>query len=205
MIAGIALGVVAAVAMALRRRQERSILEAWAGRHGWQMEPSATELTRLLSCSSLMKIGHSRRFSAIAADPQGVRLFEYACETGFEHDREQHRWFGAIVPVDHRHSHTVFTHEPWVVAVAMKPSYELIPSGNGVDAGEHRTGVMLAEDPVEWKDLPATELGKRLGKESSNRSWEVLPGCLLCFEPVPGDESQVSELASAAKEIARFL
>jgi hypothetical protein len=207
MIAAVALGLVAAVAMALRRRQERSILEGWAARHGWTLETAETaEMPMKLAGSVLLQIGHSRRFSAIAGDPQGVRLFEYACETGFEHEREQHHWVGVVVPVEHDKPRATFTREDWAIALAVRPGFEQIVLGDSVAAASDKNmRIALVEDAELWRVALASELGKRLTAEASARTWEVIPGALVGFEAAPRDESSVTELASAGKEIARLL
>ena len=206
MIAGIALGLVAAVALALRRRQERSVVEDWAARHGWTLEAGATEMARRLAASALMQIGHSRRFSAIAADPHGVRLFEYGCETGFEHDREQHRWIGVFVPVDHGRTRAVISNEEWVIAAAMQPGYERIaPADSSKVDTTNSQRIALVEDGEAWRKSLNEELGRRLAAEPMQRSWQVLTGSLVGFEPAPIGDAGVTELASAGKEIARLL
>ena len=202
MIAAIALGIVAAVAMTLRRRQERSILLDWAARHGWTLIEDGRELYARLTDAALMQIGHSRRFSAIARDPQGVTVFEYGCETGFEHTREQHRWIGVWIPTAHRHRRAAISREAWVLAAAARPFLERREIAVA-DKGHDSRSIALVEDPLEWESPPA-ELSGKLTSEPP-RSWEILLDSVLGYQPATDDEAGISGIVSAAKEVAVLL
>lgn len=204
--AGSSLAVVAGVAIALRRRQERSNLEGWAQRHGWTVDRDRGDALRdRLSAAALMQIGHSRRMAAVIRDANDVVLFEYFCETGLEHDRQTHRWVGVVVPVFCKLGRATFTREPWVVSAATAPGMIRIDHGESTPGSNARRFTLLTDDPPAWASRLEGEFGRRLAADSTPRTWELLGDCLLGYQPGPIPDEQVAELASSGKELAKLI
>ncbi|MBI5764387.1 MAG: hypothetical protein HZA51_12770 [Planctomycetes bacterium] len=204
--AGSSLAVVAGVAIALRRRQERSNLEGWAQRHGWTLDRDRGDALReRLAAAAIMQIGHSRRMAAVVRDANDVVLFEYFCETGLEHDRQTHRWVGVVVPIFCELGRATFTREPWVIAAATAPGMIRIDRADGTPASSTGRFTLLTEDPPAWSSRLDGEFGRRLAADSPARTWELLSNCLLGYQPGPIPDEQVAELASSGKELAKLI
>lgn len=203
--AGAALAVVAAVALALRRRQTRSILEDWAARHGWSNESRyREELVGRLQGAALMQIGHSRRVLAVVEDPRGVQLFEYACETGLDNQRQSHRWIGVTVPFTKACDRATISTEPWVLAAACHSTFRTIVLGaEGCD--EDRAVIAAVEDETAWSAVRRREVGARLSGQPRERSWEVHFDRIIGYQPVPLPDDAVADLVSTTKELAKMI
>jgi hypothetical protein len=200
------LAVVAGVAIALRRRQERSILEPWARRHGWKVgDTQATTLDDRLSSSALTQIGHSRRLAAVIQNGSEVELFEYHFETGLEHDRQSHRWIGVVIPKQHDYGRATFTTEPWVIAAASSPGLTRLSLAQGVVDSRGARRSILVEDAEAMHANLVGDFGRRMESESPARTWELLHDCLLGYQSGPMSDEQVGELVAAGKELAKLL
>jgi len=206
-LAGGVLTVAAAVVLTLRRRQERSILQDWASGHGWSIDVGPVDrMMPRLSRLALMQIGYRRRILSIVHDPNDVHVFEFTCETGLDHDRQSHRWIVVAVPLGGPALRATISSEPWVIAAAMRPAYRRLAIGtNGTNAERNGVPIAVVEDEIAWSRLLEGEVGARLRRQPSARSWEVLPDLLVGYQPAPVSVELVGELVSAGKELAKLL
>jgi len=204
-LAGSSLAAVLAVGLALRRRRERSMLDAWALRHGWSVNPRAgQELMERLAGLALMQIGHSRRVLTVVHDPNGVQLFEYVFETGLEHDRETHRWMVVVVPLMTTCTRATISDERWVLAAASHPAFRRIAVGSAPVNG-NGARMAVVDDEEAWHATLSRQMGNRLTSEPKGRSWEVLPDLLVGYQASPVADKIVGDLVSAAKEISKMV
>ena len=65
--------------------------------------------------------------------------------------------------------------------------------------------IVIMEDGDAWKPLLQSDLGIVLRKGPATRTWEVLPGMVISYQPVPIETDAMEELVSAGKELAKLL
>ena len=230
-IAGGGLAALAAAAVSLRRRRETSTWRAIAARHGWEPSSRLDEevLLRLRS-SALMQIGHSRRFVEMLQAKNQTRLLAYVFETGFEHRRRSHDWRMAVRTIPHQRSRATITRLDWLAVTAAGPGTRELrvaqedaggphsasktavgaeiatAAGQGSPAEESRQAdqplLAIVENEEEWRGLFSGDLASWLTRQPANRSWEILPGCIIGYEPGSSEEEAFAELESALEQLA---
>ena len=192
---------------AFRLHREGWVLRKLAARRGWQVSRPVREawLARL-EATALMRLGHSRRIEAAFQTSQQSWLFAYVYETGFEHRRETHSWRVTVREIGPRYGRATFTCQPWLIAAAGTPTAHRIALAEGEhveDVDQGRTAVV--EDRQAWEKWLRPEVRAWLGRQPPERSWEVLPGLLIGYEPGGVRETDLAELSEAAKEFASLL
>jgi len=175
-----------------------------AERHGWKMPPRTRDVwTDRLAGVGPFRMGHDRRLSAVYRTRQGVWLFPYTCDTGFEHRRGRHAWRLAVCEIAHPYGHATITHEDWLIAMlSTNVSYE-IEMAYGESAKRDPNGpVALVEDREAWRDRLHGDLAAWFSAQNATRSWQTLPGLIVGFEPGPFLENEMDSLAEATRELA---
>ncbi|MBN2562737.1 MAG: hypothetical protein JXQ75_17580 [Phycisphaerae bacterium] len=206
-IVGIGLAVLAAAVLAMRRRREHAGRRALARRQGWEWHPRPEEkLLARLDTVALMQIGHSRRTAEAFRAKGPTYIFPYVFETGFEHRRESHRWLVVMRDVQHTCARVTITRQDWLAVTAAGPASQELPLRDPQDTSRSDGGlVAIADDPEEWQARSKRALVRWLAEQPAERSWEILPGCVVGYEPGLLQETALVGLSAAAAELARLL
>lgn len=206
-IASSGLAALAVAVLAWRRHRERSASRAFARRLGLELPNcSQRDLLARFSGAALMQIGHSRRIPEAFVSPNGVHLFSYLFETGFEHRRRSHRWLVAAQAVSFDDGRATITHEDWLATTVTGPtSRELpLPKRSHASPSEARQ-VAIVEDEVAWHDRLQAGLGQWIADQPPERSWEVLPGWVIAYQPGVLQADALAELSQAVEQMAQRL
>lgn len=197
-IAGGGLVVLTAGAIALRRQRDRATRRALAARHGWTMPPRTREAwAHRLVQAGPMRIGHSRRLGTPFRTQQGVWLFSFQCDTGFEHRRARHRWRMAACEAEHPLARATITREDWLLAMMSTPVRHALPIGT-----DGSPPMALVEDPEAWARILEDGLAAWFEAQPAARSWEFLPGLIVGYEPGPFLGEELEDLAGSARWLA---
>lgn len=145
-----------------------------------------------------MQVGHSHRVAGAFEAPGPTILFEYVCETGFESRRRTHRWMVAARESRHECSRATLNTEDWLCAAVASQADRrlLIPSPDGA-----KRRVAVVRDDTEWAARLDGDVGRWLGSQPSNRSWEVMPGYVVGYQPGPLNDAGLADLAEAGAEL----
>ena len=194
-------------ALALRRQRERAVGRALAERHGWELYGGRQrDLQSRLGTASLMQVGHSRRIPEAFLSPGRAFLFSYVFETGFEHRRQSHRWMVVALEVEHGLSRATITTGSWLIAAATGASTQVLAVKSGLSS-PRSTGarVAIVEDADTWARRLQGRPGDWLANQPAERTWEILPGFIVGYEPGRLQEDALARLAAAGKELAQAL
>jgi hypothetical protein len=191
-------------ALALRRQRERALGRALAERHGWELYgESQRDLQSRLGTASLMRVGHSRRIPEAFLSPGRAYLFSYVFETGFEHRRQSHRWMVVALEGEHGLSRATITAADWLIAAATGTSTHALAVEPGMSSPRSAGArVAIVEDTEEWAPCLQGPPGEWLANQPAQRTWEILPGFIVGYEPGRLREDALAELAAAGKELA---
>lgn len=204
LIAGGGLVAVAATSIVLLRRHEQSNREAHARRFGWVLDDDVgTSLSVRLRGLTLFEVGHSRRIEGSYRKDGSIFLFQYLCETGFEHRRQTHRWSVVVAPLRHNTGAAVLTTEDWLAVTAELPGRKTItrePAKTGVPRRW-----IIADDEQAWQERLSGPIGKWLDNQPAGRTWEVLSEFVVGYEGGSPGESAFIELAEAARRVSSLL
>ncbi|MFQ5411129.1 MAG: hypothetical protein ACE5EC_02490 [Phycisphaerae bacterium] len=219
-IAGGGLLVLTMGAIALRRQRERAARSALAARHGWTIPPyGRLSWSDRLGEVGPCRIGHGRRLGTVFRTRDGIWLFSYVCDTGFEHRRGRHAWRLAVCERSHGCGRASMTRDDWFIAMMTTPDSHTL-SLAGDEASERRSNgrgvegqvewhpngpVALVEDREEWRARLDAGLGAWFRAQPRKRSWQVLPGLIVGFEPGPFLEDCMEALAEATRQLAEGL
>ncbi len=198
---------VVAASVSLRRRREAIESRTLAKQHGWQVSPRrASSWQVLLRDVSLMRIGHSRRLGTAFRTDRGFCVIPYVCETGFEHRRETHRWRMIVREIDHDYGRAAVTGKDWLLATTASPVAHRIPLGDRAEASASSGALMaVAEDAEEWTARLNGELQAWFQSQPADRSWEILPGLIVGYEPGPLEGEAMEALAEDAVQLVSHL
>lgn len=207
LIAGGGMIAVATAMAVVRRQREAAARRDLARRLGWTVVPiSAQDWGERLQCAALMRIGHSRQFLAGFQSREGVLLLAYSCETGFEHRRNRHRWRVAVVELEHGLARAAYTRQDWLLATTAAPvahEFPLCDDPTGDPGSPKLTAVV--EDREAWAGRLSGGVRDWLIRQPQERTWEILPGMIVGYEPGAFLEARVGDLAAAARELAVLL
>ncbi len=208
-IAGCALLAIIALTVIWQRRRDRAARRTWARRHGWRMfVRGGDEFLSRLSNITLLQLGYDRRVEAAFSADGPLFLLAYQCRTGFEDRRRMHRWVIAVVQVEHALGRAAFTTEVWLAdAAKMLTLRPLRPTSRGLGdaAGATNGRMILVEDPGCWTDVYGRKLLGWLEKEPSRRTWELVPGYLIGYEPGRLGDDSFGDLPARARQFAAML
>ena len=202
-IAGWTLAAIAATTLVWHRRREHAARFAWARENDLELYSGRSrELMMRLRDLALLQIGHSRRLEAAFVLPGGGFAFCYACQTGFDQDRFLHAWIVTALEVEHDAARAVITAQDWLRAAAHATSRRTLPV-NGVGAPGER--IAIVEDAEGWRRRLKSTVGSWLKGQPSERSWELLPGWIVGYEPGSAEGQPLMALTAATKELAELL
>jgi hypothetical protein len=205
-IAGGSVTALAAAALGLRYRRDMSRRRAVATRHGWQIcRDPETALGLTFDTMALTQLGHSRRVREAFRHGDQTLLIDYVFETGFEERRRSHHWMMVAIEGEHRSSRAAITRYDWLAITAGGRATRrlTIASPTQSDASDGSL-IVTVDDANEWEQrLP--KLRAWLLAQPPTRSWEVLPGRVIGYEPGGFDEQRLGELESACRDLAARL
>lgn len=198
---------VVAAAAAMRRRHEATASRLLAGQRGWEVSSRRERVWRdMLRDVSLLRIGHSRRLGTAFRTRRGFHVLSYTCETGFEHRRETHQWRVAAREIEHGCGRAAVTAEAWLLATTASPVAHRIPlDGGGERSPSNGTLTAVAENFEEWSGRLSGDLGAWFLSQPADRSWEILPGLIVGYEPGPFDDKAMEALATDAAQLLSHL
>ncbi|RIK69198.1 MAG: hypothetical protein DCC65_00160 [Planctomycetota bacterium] len=203
-IAGSGLVLVVAVSVVWLRRHDRALRAAQATRHGWILvDHDEDEITAQLRGLTLFEVGHSRRIVSAFGQNADLRLFQYVCETGFEHRRRSHRWVVLSSATATGTGPAVISREEWLLAAAQLPgrrSIRVAPASSGAGALS-----AVVDDREHWEDRLAAGLAEWLAGQPTNRCWEVLPGHVVVYDPGPIEEGKYDELDQSLRQFIKLI
>ncbi|MCG8406800.1 MAG: hypothetical protein MI923_16510 [Phycisphaerales bacterium] len=204
-IAGTGLAAVMAATISLRRRRTSSQLRNLARKHGWEIVLPQTENWAVRLCDvPLMQVGHSRRVGPTLRPHQGLWLFPYVFETGFEHRRDTHTWRFVICDVEHHCGRALITRQDWLIAAATSAATDKIHLTQAQSGPNPSPGsTALVEDYEEWLERLEGTLKNWLTQQPKERTWEFLPNTIVGYEPGEFHEDALVALADSATELAR--
>jgi hypothetical protein len=197
-------------AVVWHRRHSLSVGRGLAKRRGWTLYPRhEAELLERLDGLALMQIGHSRRIARAFGASGRLFLFPYTCETGFEHRRQSHHWIVAACEVEHECSRATITAQDWLIAAASASCCRELPLSAptaNTEATAGRGYAAIVEDPEEWQSRCRNGLQAWFASQPPNRSWEIVPGFIVGYEPgSQQDASALADLGEAVRGLARQL
>ncbi len=198
---------VVAASVTMRRRQERVESRSLAKQHGWEVSPRrASAWQDLLRDVSLRRIGHTRRLGTAFRTEQGFCVMPYVCETGFEHRRETHRWRLIVQEIEHPCGRAAVTGKDWLLATTASPVAHRIPLGATAESSASiGTLTAVAEDFEEWDARLRGKLEAWFLSQPADRSWEILPGLIVGYEPGPLEAEAMEALAEDAAHLLSHL
>ncbi|MFQ5424147.1 MAG: hypothetical protein ACE5F9_09225 [Phycisphaerae bacterium] len=200
----IACGVTAAgmiVTIAVRRHRDRSAGRARAERHGWELVCRGDDLRERLAATGLMEIGHSRRIRRAFSDAGPTYLFEYVFDTGFEHRRRSHPWIVAARCTDHACERAVLTSQDWIASVCRQPWLRELTVPGATEA----SWLAIVDDADVWAERLRGDVGRWLAQQPAERTWEIVPGYVVAYEPGRLRDDALDTLGSASAELERLL
>ncbi len=213
-ITGGGLAAVAAVAILWRRHRLLSLGGQWASRHGWTPYAGRSEdLLAALSDCALTQVGHSRRIPLALTAKGRLHLLSYVCETGFEKRCQIHRWIVAAQTTEHVFGRATITSQDWLIAAATAPTcHELpvrtLPPSSECPASPSQAGsgpIAIVEDSEEWVARLDARLRQWCLDQPADRSWEIVPGLIIGYEPGQLNEAKLAELGNATEALAELL
>lgn len=185
-----------AVGMTVRRRRELAHLSAWAKKHGWVLYGSeAQDLLLRLNSTALIQLGHTRRVTEAFTTPDRMHLLSYVCETGFEHRRQSHRWHIVVCEVGHPCGRATITAADWLLVAASSDSARRLSIQGQVGR------IASVDDPEEWAVRLAGGLGDWFSQQPLERTWEILPGFIVGYEPRVRRDDALVRLVEAGAEL----
>ncbi|HWM29083.1 MAG TPA: hypothetical protein VNQ14_11535 [Woeseiaceae bacterium] len=204
-VTGSALGAVAALAIAVRVRRDILPQRAFAANHGWTVLRAGTSSLRGdLADVALFQTGHSSQLGPHFRTADGIEVFGYRYETGADRELGLHTWRVAMSPAAHT-LRAMVTTQDWLLALADKPAAhrEALARGPVASvAGNSRTSIVIDTD-CEPRRLPRA-LTEALSTEPAGRTWELLPGYVVVYEPGAFREKECLALVDSARRIAPF-
>lgn len=202
-IAGGILVLVAGASIVLLRRHEGVARRELAARLGWSSPPGAAEdIFDEMRGLTLFELGHSRRVDGVFQSGRELQLFQYICETGFENRRRTHRWVVAALSLPHTSGVAVISREDWLLAASSLPGRRRLPLHPHDQGGSSLCTIV--DDADTWQGRLSGELGRWLAKQPIGRSWEVLPGFAVVYDPGVMSEAKLSGLADSVREFSAF-
>jgi hypothetical protein len=167
---------------------------------------TAEDLLRRLQGIALMRIGHSRRMVGPMHRDRELCLFPYVCESGFEHRRQTHHWIVAVCQAEHGCAGAVITAQDWLMAAAWYPTHRELPISKP-DQSEAgcQSRVAIVDDPDEWNVRLQGGLRAWFAAQPLERSWDIIPGYVVGYQPGRAQDEIAAELAQSARELARRL
>ncbi len=198
---------VVVVALTLRRRRERLQRLALAAHRAWELPTQSNQqlLTRIKDVA-LTQIGHGRRITASYRTKGRTTVFSYEFETGLEQRRRLHPWLVVVQEVNHGCSRATITRHEWVAATVRCSAYHTIrgtPSASITAGNAENTAIV--EDADEWKPTLAGPVGQWLADQPRDRTWEVLPGLIVGYQPGMLQVDELEAMTVATGALARQL
>ena len=156
----------------------------------------------------------------------GGIAFCYRCQTGFDQERYVHVWLVAAVQIPQRADRAVITSQDWLQAAAYSTSCRVLPvdsvrtntaaaspSGGASPPGKRPAApgrpidqmLAIVEDPEAWQPRLDGKLGGWLRTQPPDRSWELIPGWVVGYEPGSAEGPPLLTLATATQKLARLL
>lgn len=193
--------------VALRYRRERSAYQKLAARHNWTVSlRQRKDWGPRLAGASLMHVGHTHRFGQGYRTEDGVWLLPYVFETGFEHRRNTHPWRVAVCEVEHGCARALVSREAWLLAAASAPyTTRIALDHSDPDPGSASGIVAVVEDHEAWTALLGTALRDWFSQQKAERSWEIVSGLIIGYEPGGFREADMAALAESVNELAALL
>lgn len=203
-ISGVALLIVAASAITWHRRREQTARKTRGRLHGWRpSDLRDKDFAERLSGLTLFQVGHSRRIEGLMQGPDRSWVFSYVCQTGFEHRRVSHIWLVVVLEIDSLLSPVMITSQDWLISMArLSPRREVSLSSGGAQPTDWR---VFLEDPEEWSPQCLGELQAMLTRQSPDRTWEILPGFVVGYEPGRFDEDVFLTLPPTVHELGAMV
>lgn len=212
-IAATCLAIIAIAALAWRRYAEKAAQRRWAAAHGWSTFPRGPEtLPSRLRGAALFSVGHSRRIDGLFCAPGPMYLFNWLCETGFEHRRLSHRWTVVALEAPSVSQSALVTTQAWLAAAAEAPGRHILPmteetkdAAKPAEGGRATPWLAVVEDADRWRPLIHGALARWLRSQPPERSWETVPGLVLVHEPGEITDQSFSTMSAAVREFCRLI
>ncbi len=194
-------------ALAFRRRRERLLRLALAARHAWELPTQSNrQILRQIEDAALTQIGHGRRITASYRTKGRTIVFSYEFETGFEQRRQLHPWLVVVQEVDHGCSRATITRQEWVTATVQGPACHAVPFSSTPSSDSQEAGnIAIVEDPELWRSILAGPVGRWLADQPRDRTWEILPGLVVGYQPGEIQADKLEALTLTAGELAKQL
>lgn len=212
-ITGGGLAAVAVAAILWRRRRTLAIRGQWARRQGWTPHAGRTDdLLSALSDCALTQVGHSRRIPLALTAKGRLHFLSYVCETGFERRCQSHHWIVAAQATEHACGRATITSQDWLIAAAWAPTcHELPVRRSAPDASTAALPpvgsgpIAVVEDSEEWTARLDSPMRQWFLEQPADRSWEIIPGFIIGYEPGQPNEAGLVALGRATEALAEQL
>jgi hypothetical protein len=200
-------GVIAAVSAvgltigsrALRRSWRAVALGARARRVGaTAIRTRQRRRDTIIRSLALSQFGYSRRI-VDSLTVNGLTVYSYAFETGFDRERRTHRWCVVSREAAHGMPRAVITAQPRLLPAVCDAALIEVD----VDAAtQARWGGLrlLTSDDQPWTARLDGAIGAWIATQPAARTWEVLPGRIVAYESLRASLDEHAALREAVRD-----